>query len=146
MSSCSSKIWTPISFISVFPGPNIGLTGKWMAYCSNAAIGTEFFTLRSLVLKKKKKTAQYSQHLHTASDWISPRLPMGMWIKPMVTYHVVFPLTYPFHFKRYPIAPNTWSPSPADSEEAEAIKAPEKPGWARLLPPEGAVGSRSPAP
>ena len=66
--------------------------------------------------------------------------------KPMVTYHVVFPLTYPFHIKRYPIAPNTWSPSPADSEEAEVIKAPEKPGWARLLPPEGAVGSRSPAP
>lgn len=37
---------------------------------------------------------------------------MGMWIKPMVTYHVVSPLTYPFNFKRYPSAPNSWSPSP----------------------------------
>lgn len=73
-------------------------------------------------------------------------LAMGMWIKPMVAYHVVSPLTYPFNFKRYPSAPNSWSPSPAVSNEAEAIKAPEKPGWARLLPPEGAVGSRSPAP
>lgn len=50
---------------------------------------------------------------------------MGMWIKPRVTYHVVCSLTYPFNLKRYPSAPNIWSPSRADSEEAKVIKAGE---------------------